>query len=89
LISQLVLKLHYCPPKELKALLQLLLDGSVRRQMEVIKPSVFEVSLAVGARSGKKVRVQILASSSFCPLHYYDGCDSRRLALRIEEINFI
>jgi hypothetical protein len=65
------------------------LDGLEVRRIQLAKQGVFEVSLGVATCAGKRVLVQILSSSSFCPFDYSESADKRRLALLVEDVKFI
>jgi hypothetical protein len=86
--AQIVFRINYFRPKKGESVFRFLLDGLEARRIQLAEERVFEVELDVKRCAGKRVLVQILASSSFRPFDYSESDDKRRLALLVKDVSF-
>ena len=87
--AQIVFRINYLRPKKGDTVCRFFLDGLEARCIQLAEETVLEVGMDVKRCAGKRVLVQILASSSCRPFDYSESDDKRRLALLVQDVKFI
>jgi glycosyltransferase involved in cell wall biosynthesis len=84
----MVLRLRYARPKMVKTRVTASINGETRWMKEFREAANEVISLPIADKAGQKIRLQIVSSSAFVPMHYNDCSDDRVLSLVLEKIDF-